>query len=87
MIITLKPQIEKENITDRGDVFYVEEDICGLSSISAATDFVYGGSNNGWIYWNDETGIVLNDYLRLILEPENDNQWMLCHKDNLQKRS
>lgn len=64
----LRQEIEKENITDRGDVFYVEEDICGLTSISAATDFIYGGSNNGWIFWEDENGIILNDSLRTILE-------------------
>ena len=68
----LLQEIEKEKIFDRGDIFFVEEDICGISSISTATNFVYGGSSNGWLFWTDENGVVLNDSVRKILE-ENHN--------------
>lgn len=64
----LLQEIEKENITDRGDVFYVEEDIRGMTSISAATDFICGGYNNGWLFWVDEDGVCINDFLRPVLE-------------------
>ena len=35
-----------------------------FNSPSAATDFILGGSNNGWNYWKDENGKIINDSLR-----------------------
>lgn len=35
-----------------------------FSAPSSATDFILGGSNNGWVYWKDSNGILINDSLR-----------------------
>lgn len=35
-----------------------------FKSPSAATDFLLGGSNNGWEYWKIETGQTINESLR-----------------------
>ena len=35
-----------------------------FGSPSTATDFILGGSNNGWNYWKDSTGQIINDSLR-----------------------
>lgn len=32
----------------------------GFTSLSAATNFVYGGTNNGWEYWEDDQGNSVN---------------------------
>ncbi|MBE5924054.1 MAG: DUF4357 domain-containing protein [Lachnospiraceae bacterium] len=31
---------------------------------SAAVDFIIGGSNNGWQYWKDGSGLPINETLR-----------------------
>lgn len=36
----------------------------GFSSISTATNFVYGGVNNGWEYWEDDDGNSINNLRR-----------------------
>jgi hypothetical protein len=33
----------------------------GFTSISSATNFVYGGTNNGWEYWVDDNGNSINN--------------------------
>lgn len=35
-----------------------------FNSPSAATDFILGGSNNGWLYWKDSNNELINDSLR-----------------------
>lgn len=35
-----------------------------FNSPSAATDFILGGSNNGWQYWKDNNDIIIGDSLR-----------------------
>lgn len=50
----------------------IEESIGGMqfvqdyttSSVSRAAELLLGGSRNGWEYWKDENGIILNDSLR-----------------------
>jgi hypothetical protein len=32
-----------------------------FQSISGATKLICGGSQNGWIHWKDENGIILDD--------------------------
>lgn len=34
------------------------------SSVSKAASLILGGSRNGWDYWKDENGIIINDSLR-----------------------
>ena len=36
-----------------------------FNSPSAATDFIIGGSNNGWLYWKDSNDELINDSLRI----------------------
>ena len=43
---------------------YIFEQDYIFTSPSAATDFILGGSNNGWIYWKDKNGRLINDCLR-----------------------
>ncbi len=43
---------------------YIFEQDYLFTSPSAATDFILGGSNNGWIYWKDKNGRLINDCLR-----------------------
>jgi uncharacterized protein with ParB-like and HNH nuclease domain len=55
--------LEKEEIV-------IENGICSFTrdfkfgSPSQATDFIFGGSNNGWDYWKDSNGVIINDCLR-----------------------
>ena len=35
-----------------------------FNSPSTATDFILGGSNNGWLYWKDNNGVYINESLR-----------------------
>lgn len=35
-----------------------------FQSISAASNFIYGGSNNGWEQWKDEDGNIINTTIR-----------------------
>ena len=55
--------LEKE-IVIKKDSEYVFAQSITFGSPSAATDFVLGGSNNGWNYWKDSTGQTINDSLR-----------------------
>lgn len=55
--------LEKE-IVIKKDSEYVFAQSITFGSPSAATDFVLGGSNNGWNYWKASTGQTINDSLR-----------------------
>ena len=57
--------LEQEVIMQR-DGGYVFTQNYTFNSPSAATDFILGGSNNGWIYWKDDKGQIINDCLRNI---------------------
>ena len=61
-----------EDIQDLIDKGIVEETIGGLqfvqdylaSSVSKAAGLILGGSKNGWEYWKDSDGMIINDSLR-----------------------
>ena len=60
-------------LLEDGSIILVEDSYktvkpINLTSISAASDFVYGGSNNGWTQWKDEEGNLLELNVRKILE-------------------
>ena len=60
-------------LLEDGSIILVEDSYktvksINLTSISAASDFVYGGSNNGWTQWKDEEGNLLDLNVRKILE-------------------
>ena len=55
--------LEKE-IVIKKDSGYVFAQSYTFGSPSTATDFILGGSNNGWNYWKDSTGQIINDSLR-----------------------
>lgn len=55
--------IEKEIIIQK-DGGYVFAQSYTFGSPSTATDIILGGSNNGWKYWKDNKGQVINDSLR-----------------------
>lgn len=42
-----------------------------FQSISAASNFIYGGSNNGWSQWRDEDGNILDSTIRKLLDQSN----------------
>ena len=55
--------LEKEIIIQK-DGGYVFAQSYTFGSPSTATDFIIGGSNNGWNNWKDSTGQVINGSLR-----------------------
>lgn len=55
--------IEQEIIEQKGDrVEFIQNHTFG--SPSTATDFILGGSNNGWNYWKDRDNQTINESLR-----------------------
>lgn len=55
--------LEKEIVILRDGV-YVFVQNHDFSAPSAAADFIIGGSNNGWQYWKDASGLPINETLR-----------------------
>ncbi|MFI3162930.1 MAG: DUF4357 domain-containing protein [Bacillota bacterium] len=55
--------IESGIIEDNNSEYTVIE-VIGFTAVSTALDFIYGGSNNGWLHWKDENGNAINDSLR-----------------------
>jgi hypothetical protein len=55
--------VEKEIVICEGGIYKFTQDYT-FSAPSTATDFILGGSNNGWIYWKDVDGNLINDSLR-----------------------
>lgn len=55
--------VENEIVICESGVFKFAQDYV-FSAPSSATDFILGGSNNGWIYWKDADGTLINDSLR-----------------------
>lgn len=56
--------IEEEVIIQKDGVFQFSQDYT-FNSPSTATDFILGGSNNGWNYWKDAEDQTINESLRL----------------------
>lgn len=55
--------LEQEVVAIRYGRYVFTQDYT-FNSPSGATDFILGGSNNGWNYWKDENGNTINDTLR-----------------------
>lgn len=55
--------LEKEIIIKKDGIYIFAQNYT-FSSPSTATDFILGGSNNGWNYWKDSNGQIINDSLR-----------------------
>lgn len=55
--------LEQEIVENNGGRYVFTQDYT-FSSPSSATDFLLGGSNNGWNYWKVETGQTINEALR-----------------------
>jgi hypothetical protein len=55
--------IEKEEIIFDGGAYVFTRDF-KFASPSQATDFIMGGSNNGWDYWKDSNDVTINESLR-----------------------
>ena len=60
----LRDDFIEENIIELENEKYILKQDYTFNSPSSATDFVLGGSNNGWNYWKDENGVIINDSLR-----------------------
>lgn len=60
----LRDELLEQEITEcRGGRYIFAQDYT-FNSPSTATDFLLGGSNNGWNYWKVETGQTINEVLR-----------------------
>ena len=60
--LKLKEKVEKDLINQGFEYEVVlKHDYRFTTSVSASSDFVTGGSTNGWDEWTDEEGISLND--------------------------
>ena len=59
----LKEYIEDGSVIKTETCYKVVKPIM-FQSISAASNFIYGGSNNGWEQWKDEDGNVINASIR-----------------------
>lgn len=55
--------VEKEIVICENGIYKFAQDYV-FSAPSTATDFILGGSNNGWNYWKDADGNIINDSLR-----------------------
>lgn len=56
--------LDKDIIEDKNGEFKFVQSYT-FNSPSAATDFILGGSNNGWLYWKDSNNELINDSLRV----------------------
>lgn len=73
--VTLRSESVRDEYISRGFVVYDEETRTYITqkdldfmSLSTATNFVYGGCNDGWLLWKDESGKIINDTLRYKIE-------------------
>ena len=55
--------LENEVIICENGIYSFSQDYT-FSAPSSATDFILGGSNNGWAYWKDPDGNLIGDSLR-----------------------
>ena len=56
--------LEQEIVEYNGGRYIFAQDYT-FNSPSTATDFLLGGSNNGWNYWKVESGQTINETLRI----------------------
>jgi hypothetical protein len=60
----LRDELIEQEIIEFSAARYVFTQDYTFNSPSAATDFLLGGSNNGWNYWKVESGQTINETLR-----------------------
>lgn len=58
--------IEEGTVVEESGVYILNQNIM-FNSISSTSNFVYGGSNNGWIQWKDDEGNTLDQTIRPLL--------------------
>ena len=73
--VTLRSESVRDEYISRGFVVYDEatktyitQKDLDFMSLSTVTNFVYGGCNDGWLLWKDESGKIINDTLRYKIE-------------------
>lgn len=73
--VTLRSNAIRSEYIERGWIkldeetkAYVTQKDLDFMSLSTATQFVYGGCNDGWLLWKDESGHIINDSLRYKIE-------------------
>ena len=59
--------IEEGAVVEESGEYVLNQNIM-FNSISSTSNFVYGGSNNGWIQWKDDEGNTLDQTIRPLLE-------------------
>lgn len=62
----LNELIEEKIVVEENGVYILNQSLM-FNSISTVSNFVYGGSNNGWIQWKDDEGNVLDQTIRVLL--------------------
>lgn len=60
----LRDDLIEQDIVEYKNGEYVFVQSYTFNSPSAATDFIIGGSNNGWQYWKDKNTNIIGDSLR-----------------------
>lgn len=60
----LRDELLDQEIIEYSGGRYIFAQNYTFNSPSTATDFILGGSNNGWNYWKVETGQTINEALR-----------------------
>ena len=60
----LRDDLLEKEIVILKDGIYVFAQNYKFNSPSAVVDFIIGGSNNGWQYWKDGSGLPINETLR-----------------------
>lgn len=75
--ITLRSGTVREEYLQRGWLTfdedtktYITQRDLDFMSLSTATMFVYGGCNDGWTLWKDESGKIINETLRYKIEKQ-----------------
>lgn len=58
--------IEEGAVVEESGEYVLNQNIM-FNSISSTSNFVYGGSNNGWIQWKDDEGNTLDQTIRPLL--------------------
>ncbi|WP_337366557.1 DUF4357 domain-containing protein [Phascolarctobacterium sp.] len=63
-LLELRDDLKEDNILEEINGKLVFSQSYTFNSPSGATDFILGGSNNGWNYWKDDNGVIINTSLR-----------------------
>ncbi len=56
--------LKDKTIVQKDDGKYYLTKVLSFKSPSGASDFVLGGSTNGWVEWKDKTGKTLDELFR-----------------------